>query len=159
MGGRRSQRLEALTHTRITWVLSPMGPQVPGVTLGSPLCPWCCGHFSRRGARYVAAILKAPAASNGHNFVVQAPNLLSNYSIGIYSLRRCRWTPHLLHSGKYSLSYVPPKLWDSEVLLLGCHSWAVMSLTTALTELGTILRQHSTQNPLTSCPHLRLRYS
>jgi hypothetical protein len=25
----------ALTHTRITWSLSPMAPQVPGVTLGS----------------------------------------------------------------------------------------------------------------------------
>ena len=46
------QRLGALTHTRITWVLSPMAPQVPGVTPGSPLCPWCCGHSLRRGARH-----------------------------------------------------------------------------------------------------------
>ena len=51
MGGRRSQRPGALTHTRITWALSLMAPQVPGVTPGSALCPWCCGHFSRRGAR------------------------------------------------------------------------------------------------------------
>ena len=29
-----------------------MAPQVPGVTPGSPLCPWCCGHSSRRGARH-----------------------------------------------------------------------------------------------------------
>ena len=42
----------ALTHTRITWALSPMAPQVPGVTPGSPLCPWCCGHSSWRGAQY-----------------------------------------------------------------------------------------------------------
>ena len=34
----------ALTHTRITWALSPPAPQVPGVTPGSPLCPWCFGH-------------------------------------------------------------------------------------------------------------------
>ena len=43
---------QALTHIRITWALSPMAPQVPGVTLGSPLCPWCCGHSSWRGARH-----------------------------------------------------------------------------------------------------------
>ena len=36
--------LGALTHTRITWALSPPAPQVPGVTTGSPLCPWCFGH-------------------------------------------------------------------------------------------------------------------
>src|ERR1700737_401819 len=41
----------ALTHTRITWALSPTAPQVPGVTPGSPLCPWCFGHSSWRGAR------------------------------------------------------------------------------------------------------------
>ena len=51
MSEKRSQRPGTLTHTRITWALSPMVPQVPGVTLGSPLCPWCCGHSSRRGAR------------------------------------------------------------------------------------------------------------
>jgi hypothetical protein len=33
-----------LTHTRITWAFSPPAPQVPGVTPGSPLCPWCFGH-------------------------------------------------------------------------------------------------------------------
>jgi hypothetical protein len=31
--------LGALTHTRIAWALSPMAPQVPGVTPGSP-----CAH-------------------------------------------------------------------------------------------------------------------
>ena len=41
----------ALTHTSITWALSPMAPQVPGVTPRSPLCPWCCGHSSWKGAR------------------------------------------------------------------------------------------------------------
>jgi hypothetical protein len=34
----------ALTHTSITWAFSPPAPQVPGVTPGSPLCPWCFGH-------------------------------------------------------------------------------------------------------------------
>ena len=29
-----------------------MAPQVPGVTPGSPLCPWCCWHSSRSGARH-----------------------------------------------------------------------------------------------------------
>jgi hypothetical protein len=31
----------ARTHTRITWAFSPPALQVPGVTSGSPLCPWC----------------------------------------------------------------------------------------------------------------------
>jgi hypothetical protein len=35
---------EALTHIRITWAFSPLAAQVPGVTPGSPLCPWCFGH-------------------------------------------------------------------------------------------------------------------
>ena len=51
----------ALTHTRITWALSPTAPQVPGVTPGSPLCPWCFGHSSWRGARqgvpYIAGLV------------------------------------------------------------------------------------------------------
>ena len=34
-----SQRPGALTHTRITWALSPMAAQVPGVTPGPP-----CAH-------------------------------------------------------------------------------------------------------------------
>ena len=41
MGGRHSQCLEVLTHTRIIRALLPMVPQVPSVTLGSSLCPWC----------------------------------------------------------------------------------------------------------------------
>jgi hypothetical protein len=41
----------ALTHIRITWSLSPMAPQVPNITPGSPLCPRCCGHSSQRGAQ------------------------------------------------------------------------------------------------------------
>jgi hypothetical protein len=40
-----------LTHTRITWAFSPPAPQVPGVTPGSPLCPWCFGLPFWRGAR------------------------------------------------------------------------------------------------------------
>jgi hypothetical protein len=42
----------ALTHTRITWAFSPPAPHVSGVTLGSPLCPWCFRHPFWRGARY-----------------------------------------------------------------------------------------------------------
>src|SRR6202048_1018351 len=42
----------ALTHTRIPGALSPTSPQVPGVTPGSPLCPWCFGHSLWRGARH-----------------------------------------------------------------------------------------------------------
>ena len=43
----------ALTRTRITWAFSPMALQVPGITLGCPLCPWFCGHSSWRGARHL----------------------------------------------------------------------------------------------------------
>ena len=32
----------ALIYTMITWAISPMAPQVLGITLGSPLCPCCC---------------------------------------------------------------------------------------------------------------------
>jgi hypothetical protein len=46
----------ALTHTRITWSLSPMAPQVPGVTPGSPLRPWCWGHSLWRGARHASSL-------------------------------------------------------------------------------------------------------
>ena len=31
---------------------SPSAPQVPGVTPGSPLCPWCFGAYLWRGARH-----------------------------------------------------------------------------------------------------------
>jgi hypothetical protein len=47
----------ALTHTRITWAFSPSAPQVPGVTPGSPLCPWCFGHPLWRGARHLKSSL------------------------------------------------------------------------------------------------------
>ena len=85
------------------------------------------------GALTAAAVPKAPAASNGHNFVVQDPILSSDHSIGIYSLRRCRWARHLLHLSKYPLSYAPPKSRDSRASLLGVccpspqhsHCWAL----------------------------------
>ena len=85
------------------------------------------------GALAAAVVPKAPIASNGHIFVVRASNLSSNHSIGIYSWRRCRWTLHLLHSSKYSLSYAPPKNRDSRASLPGlCYpspqhsqSWAL----------------------------------
>jgi hypothetical protein len=41
-----------LTHLRITWAFSPSAPQVPGVTPGSLLGPWCFGHPLWRGARH-----------------------------------------------------------------------------------------------------------
>ena len=41
----------ALTHTWITWALSPKAPQILGVTAGSPLCPWCSGHSLWKGAQ------------------------------------------------------------------------------------------------------------
>ena len=40
----------ALIYTRITWALSPTATQIPGVTLGSPLCPWNSRHSIWRGA-------------------------------------------------------------------------------------------------------------
>ena len=43
--------LKALTHTRITHALSPTSSQVPGVTPGSPLYPWCFKHSSWRGVQ------------------------------------------------------------------------------------------------------------
>jgi hypothetical protein len=43
----------ALTHTRITWAFSPLVPQVPGITPGSPLCPRCFGQPFRRGAQHL----------------------------------------------------------------------------------------------------------
>ena len=41
----------ALTHSRITWACSLLVPQVPGITPGSPLCPWSCVYSSWRGAQ------------------------------------------------------------------------------------------------------------
>src|ERR1700738_3339176 len=52
----------ALVHTRTTWALSPTAPQVLGVTPGSPLCPWCFGHSSWRGARHTPMKRKATDA-------------------------------------------------------------------------------------------------
>ena len=48
----------ALTHSRITWALSSMAPQVLDVTLGSLLCPWCCRHFSKIDAQYNTCLWK-----------------------------------------------------------------------------------------------------
>ena len=44
--------LGALTHIIITWALSTTVQQVPIVTLGSPLCPWCFRNSSWRGIQY-----------------------------------------------------------------------------------------------------------
>ena len=40
-----------------------------------------------------------------HNFLVWCLMLTSNHSIIIYASRRCRWIPHLPHSGRYWGSY------------------------------------------------------
>ena len=69
------------------------------------------------GALAAIVVLKALTGSNGHISLVQALILLNDHSIGIYSLSRCRWTPHLLHSNKYSLSYAPPKIRNSRASL------------------------------------------
>ena len=50
--------LGALAHTRITWALSPTAQEVLGVTPGSPLCPWCSGHSSWRGARQLVYVVQ-----------------------------------------------------------------------------------------------------
>ena len=105
MGGRRSQRPGALTHTRITWALSPMVPQVPGVTPGSPLCPWCCGHSSRRGARQIPNV--APLASSSslvHSSQWRNPHgSLKPYTRKVHDAA----TPHGPH-GLIALSGVSP---------------------------------------------------
>ena len=94
--------------------------------VGSPPMLWLYGtskkHFyfgtpGSFGALAASVVPKALATSNGHNFMVQASNLMQNHSIGIYSLCRCRWTPHVLHSDKYSLSYALSKLQDSRATL------------------------------------------
>ena len=76
----------ALTHTRITWALSPMAPQVPSVTPGSPLCPWYCGHSSWRGVQQHTYTLGYPyilcAGLYAPLLVVQSTqHLLSNIHI------------------------------------------------------------------------------
>jgi hypothetical protein len=59
----------ALAHTRITWAFSPPAPQVPGVTPGSPLCPWCFGHPLWRGARHIPSVATLASSLNslGHS--------------------------------------------------------------------------------------------
>ena len=42
-------------HTRIIWALTPTAQRIPGVTLGSPLCPWCFKHIIWRGAQQAGA--------------------------------------------------------------------------------------------------------
>jgi hypothetical protein len=57
----------ALTRTRITWAFSPPAPQVPGVTPGSPLCPWCFGHPFWRGARQWGPLPRPQRCDSGHH--------------------------------------------------------------------------------------------
>ena len=111
--------------------------------VGSPPMLWLYGTsktyfcFGRPpdplGALAADVVPNAPTASNGHNFMIQASNVSSDHSIGIYSLRRCQWTCHLPHSDKYSLSCASLKLRDSQASLPGlCYpslqhsqSWAL----------------------------------
>ena len=74
-------------------------------------------HPTPLGALAAAAVPKAPAGSDGHISLVRAFFISSDHCIGIYSLSRCRWTPHLFHSDKYLLSYAPPKIRDSRASL------------------------------------------
>jgi hypothetical protein len=107
----------ALTHTRITWAFSPPAPQVPGVTPGSPLCPWCFRHPLWRGARQLV--------SSSHPFLKQKFMFSSHHSLpwrhGFFlffslfptydwpphvqsseSLKGCQGTPTTLQCGKVS---------------------------------------------------------
>ena len=101
-----------LVTNRDTWEWGGR-PLLPYSTLWSlrqaPLC-WTSMGLPRHtlfwkttrplGALAAAAVPKAPTASDGHISLVQAFFLSSDHSIGIYSSRRCRWTPHLLHLSK-----------------------------------------------------------
>jgi hypothetical protein len=55
-----------------------------------------------------------PAASDLHNFHMRSLNITTNHSIVIYISRRCRWTPHFAHSGKYQGSYASLNLCSPE---------------------------------------------
>ena len=69
---------------------------------GTSKIHFCFGRAPDPLSALAAAVVpKAPAGSNGHISLVQDLFLSSNHYIGIYSLIRCRWTPHLLHSDKY----------------------------------------------------------
>ena len=108
------------------------------------------------GALAAAVVPKDLAASNGHNFVVRAPILLSDHSIGIYFLRRCRWTPHLLHFEQVSTELRPSK----ESGLPGVTPWGVLSPQPQHSHSWALsLGSAPIQNSITSCPHLRLRCS
>ena len=39
-----------------TWVFLPRAPQVMGVALGSPFCPWCCRHSLWRHVRQLRMV-------------------------------------------------------------------------------------------------------
>jgi hypothetical protein len=71
---------EALTHTKITWAFSPPAPQVPGVTPGSALCPWCFGHPLWRGERH-----DGPSKKNSRFDVL---NIVLNVQVTSLSYRR-----------------------------------------------------------------------
>ena len=89
--------------TRITWALSPMVRQVLGVTPGSPLCPWCCGHSSRRGRRQV---------ERGDAVLVEPDLKVLLTGLVVTPLEPGRWC------SSFSLVYA----WAS-LGLRGCWSW------------------------------------
>ena len=80
MDRRRSQ------HLGPSSTLGSLGPShqrashVPGVTPGSPLCPWCFGHSSWRGAQHYRTLLPSlhllPYYTTGFGIVSRTLSLL-----------------------------------------------------------------------------------
>ena len=65
----------ALTHTMMTWALSPMVLQSPVVTPGSPLCRWCFRHSSWRGAQRPMSFGNGKFKSASHCCCQISPNI------------------------------------------------------------------------------------
>ena len=71
-----------LTHTRITWALSPTTLQVSGVIPGSPLCSWCFRDSSWRAERYERTLVNFVSTSftNNHLYMfIKACSQLTIY--------------------------------------------------------------------------------
>ena len=88
------------TYTRITRAFSPMAPQVLGVTSGSPLSPWCCGHSSKRGVRHK-----------------KCQNLTILVFFDIHRKYRCQKPPQLSNLDNFYMSYRHLKVGDIFTLI------------------------------------------
>ena len=86
-------------------------------------------------------------ASDLHNFHVRSLNLTPNHSIVIYTLGKCRWTPHLAHSSKYEGRYACLYLCSA-----GSHSQAIVVQ-------GVVMGHRPTQSAISPSSHLQLRCS